>query len=270
MGSGLILMSTFQSRNPSALLLPVSFILANLLALAAPMSAANTAASKVRWRLRLDAAIGRNKKERGSNFVQLATVDHSGAPRCRTVVLRGFEPAAGEGGDVLRMITDTRSDKIPQLIARQEVELNWWFGKTSEQFRISGPCEIVAQGAIVTQLERASPPAAQRERLLAARKQQWGNLSDQAREQFFMPSPGRPLGEEAVGVVPAGGRDEAGKVVEPPDTFALLLVRPRRVDYLCLSGNLRQIDCADAPLATADEGGADAGVLQWSETLVVG
>lgn len=247
-----------------------AILLANLISMSAAASTA--AASTVRWRLRLEQAIGRSKKERGANFVQLATVDLAGAPRCRTVVLRGFEPAAGEGGDVLRIITDTRSDKIAQLIARPEVELNWWFGKSSEQFRISGPCEIVAHGEFASRLERATPPATLREKLLAARKQQWGNLSDQAREQFFMPSPGRPLGEEAVGVVPAGGRDEAGKVVEPPDTFALLLVRPRRVDYLCLHGNLRQIDCAVAQPASADEGGAGADGVQWSwtETLVVG
>ena len=226
----------------------------------------STGAGTVRWRTRLDQAIGRSKKERGANFVQLATVDLAGAPRCRTVVLRGFEPAAGEGGDVLRMITDTRSDKIAQLIARPDVELNWWFGKSSEQFRISGPCEVVAQGELATRLERASPPAAQRERLLAARKQQWGNLSDQAREQFFMPTPGRPLGEEAVGDVPAGGRDGDGKVVEPPETFALLLVRPRRVDYLCLHGILRQIDCAVTP----PPAGEDSGAVGWTEMLVVG
>lgn len=227
----------------------------------------------VRWRARLDAAMARSRKERGANFVQLATVDASGAPHCRSVVCRGFEAAAGENGDVLRMVTDTRSDKVAQLVARPEAELVWWFARSSEQFRIAGPVEIVAADDALSAafsadaLARATPNAAIRDALLAARKQQWGNLSDQAREQFFHPTPGRPLGAEPAADVPAGGRDAAtGRVLEPPRSFALLLLRPRRVDYLCLHGNLRQIDEAGAGARDDANGAAGA----WSETLVVG
>ncbi|KAJ1640446.1 hypothetical protein T492DRAFT_479375 [Pavlovales sp. CCMP2436] len=212
-------------------------------------SVARAVAGTVPWHERLDRSIGKSKKDRGANFVQIATVDRLGAPHCRTVVMRGFEAAAGEGGDVLRMVTDTRSDKICELIARPECELVWWFGKSSEQYRISGRMELVADDPMLLRsftaeaLAAAAPAPEQREALMAARKQQWGNLSDQSREQWFMPTPGKPVGEEPVGNVPAGGRDvESGKVVEPPESFALLLLRPRRVDYLCLSGNLRQID----------------------------
>lgn len=242
---------------------------ANLVVLAMLANAGSVrAAGTVRWRTRLDSAMARSKKERGSNFVQIATVDEDGAPHCRSVVMRGFEAAAGEDGDVLRMITDTRSEKIAHLIARPECELHWWFGKSSEQFRIAGRMEIVADDPSLCKrfaperLAAAEPDPAERDALLAARKQQWGNLSDQAREQFFGPTPGLPIGIEAVGHIPAGGRDgEAGRVVDPPATFALLLLRPRRVDYLCLSGNVRQID-----VRVSDAGGA----AHWSETMVVG
>lgn len=228
-------------------------------------------ASTIRWRARLDQAIGRSKKERGSNYVQIATVDEGGSPHCRSVVMRGFETAAGECGDVLRMLTDTRTDKIAHTIARPECELHWWFGKSSEQFRISGRLEIVHDNPSLPErfaperLALVGPSAAQREALMAARKQQWGNLSDNSREGFFSPTPGTPLGAEPAGPVPPGGRDaETGKVVDPPATFALLLLRPRRVDYLCLHGNVRQIDVRDPDAAD----GADC--TQWTEQLVVG
>ena len=45
---------------------------------------------------------------------------------------------------------------------------------------------------------------------MEARKQQWGNLSDAAREQFFWDTPG--LEYSGVPDVPKGGRDEEGKV----------------------------------------------------------
>lgn len=48
------------------------------------------------WRARLDASIARTRQDRGSNYVQLATVDPAGHPRNRTVVFRGF--VAGPAG----------------------------------------------------------------------------------------------------------------------------------------------------------------------------
>ena len=43
--------------------------------------------------------------------------------------------------------------------------------------------------------------------LLSVRKQQWGNLSDPAREQFYWQPPGEYSGKSQV---PAGGRDDEG------------------------------------------------------------
>jgi len=70
----------------------------------------------------------------------------------------------------------------------------------------------------------------------------WCNLSDNARLQFGWPDPGvprEPLPDEKS----MDARDEADfkpdpapKPTEPADTFALLLLRPARVDQLCLKG----------------------------------
>ena len=46
----------------------------------------------VPWRERITDSIARSRKIRGGNYVQLATVDANNAPRCRTVVFRGFAP----------------------------------------------------------------------------------------------------------------------------------------------------------------------------------
>jgi hypothetical protein len=81
-----------------------------------------------------------------------------------------------------------------------------------------------------------------KEFLTEQRRQQWGNLSDMAREQFYWENPGEPFVEVPSAAVPAGGRDEDGKVLPPPDTFLLMLLYPTRVDYLRLSDNYHQID----------------------------
>ena len=49
-----------------------------------------------------------------------------------------------EDSVILRFITDARSGKIKELIENNFAEVCWWFGGTSEQYRISGTCEIVA------------------------------------------------------------------------------------------------------------------------------
>lgn len=40
------------------------------------------------WRERIEVSIAKSRKIRGGNYVQLATVDEDGHPRCRTVVFR--------------------------------------------------------------------------------------------------------------------------------------------------------------------------------------
>ena len=59
------------------------------------------AALVVPWRERIDASIARSRKVRGGNYVQIATVDEAGLPRCRTVVFRGWVPASMSGDHTL-------------------------------------------------------------------------------------------------------------------------------------------------------------------------
>ena len=59
---------------------------------------------------------------------------------------------------------------------------------------------------------------------ISERKQQWGNLRDMAREQFYWEDPGISYTSTwAKGEgIPLGGIDSDGKVLPPPDTFLLM------------------------------------------------
>mmetsp|Transcript_11472 Transcript_11472/g.17211 ORF Transcript_11472/g.17211 Transcript_11472/m.17211 type:complete len:274 (-) Transcript_11472:32-853(-) len=192
------------------------------------------------WRDKISTSIARSKKVRGGNFVQIATVDpETLEPRCRTVVFRGFLKQDGKEADIMKMITDKRSSKFSEVTAspkkataspgdkKATCEMVWWFGKSSEQYRIRGNLKFIGDD---------ETDAA----LLIARKEQWGNMSDPAREQFFWKEPGLPFDSQAE--VPEGGRDGEGKVLPPPDNFLLMLLYPTRCDYLRLGDNFKQID----------------------------
>ena len=194
-------------------------------------------ADLISWRSRIDSSIAKCRKVRGGNYVQIATVDsETNEPRCRTVVFRGFQQVQDGSIEcdgktcVMKMITDNRSNKVSEATNGNSVcEMVWWFAKSSEQYRIRGVLKFVGSGQF--ELD---------EQLASVRKQQWGNLSDLAREQFFWKEPGLSYSGESS--VPDGGRDEEGKVLSPPDNFLLMFLFPAHVDYLRLGDNFRQID----------------------------
>jgi len=241
----------------------------------------NENSSITSWRDKIETSIAKSRKIRGGNYVQIATVDHTTLePRCRTVVFRGFlkpDPkkakaiakASQSQPCIMKMITDKRSNKFQEVTmsasnltstsnpqqkgtcsSRNSAEMVWWFSKSSEQYRIRGQLKFV--GADETEPY-----------LLQSRKEQWGNLSDMAREQFYWEDPGLTYSTSSTekenagdsggeggdggdghgeGTLPAGGRDEHGKVLPAPDNFLLMLLYPTRCDYLRLTDNFRQVD----------------------------
>lgn len=249
----------------------------------------NSSNSMPNWKERIDISTAKSRKVRGSNFVQISTINYETMePRCRTVVFRGFVKGApmgavrdvvpggrhdgDNGGDddelgsekysdcVMKMITDLRSNKVQELELFHElkeggkngntVEMVWWFPKSNEQYRIRGRLQFIGNNGPVhsyTKNDNSNNDDEQTNNyLLAERKQQWGNLSDTAREQFYWENPGIPFTstwDEGKGV-PPGGRDVDGdgKVLPPPDTFLLMLLYPTKVDYLRLGDNYRQVD----------------------------
>ena len=206
------------------------------------------------WRTRIETSIAKSRKVRGGNYVQIATVDGEGSPRCRTVVFRGFQAMDPDGRvEALKMITDQRSEKVTHVAASSKCEMVWWFAKSSEQYRISGNLKLVSG-------EDANGY------LVAARKQQWGNLSDTAREQFYWKSPGVAFG--GTPQVPAGGRGEDGKVLSPPDAFLLMLLVPQAVKYLRLTDNWAQVDSIGREVKTGVAETEGVAELAWQATRV--
>ena len=163
------------------------------------------------WKKLIDVSIAKSRKIRGSNYVQIATVDEATMePRCRTVVFRGFQNLPSDNrlvvpmGDgtscVMKMITDSRSNKVRESAA---CEMVWWFAKSSEQYRIRGELAYVgSSGRFATDGDKG---------LVSARLEQWGNLSDAAREQFFWKVPGIDFSGDSL--ARAGRRTRPGRQI---------------------------------------------------------
>jgi pyridoxamine 5'-phosphate oxidase len=213
------------------------------------------------WRSLLEVSISKTRHVRGSNYVQLATVDPgTGEPRVRTLVFRGFvgglPPGHSLGNNwcdedrkpcLMKMCTDLRSKKVEQAERQPIAELVWWFPELSEQYRVRGRLVLVGDD------DDADDTA-----LTTVRQELWDRLSDPARESFFGSSmPGTPYCEESANDsnsedVPPGGRDEQGRLLPPPRNFLLMILDPQEVDYLRLTGaQYRQVD---RRAATADDG----------------
>lgn len=170
------------------------------------------------------------------------------------------------GDCAMKMITDARSNKVREATTTgngnkggngNNVEMVWWFPKSSEQYRVRGVLRFVGgDGTLVgggsdDDADASSIDERIKNHLVAERKQVWGNLSDTAREQFYWVHPGAPYHQFSAGggdeeatttLPPTGGRDDDGKVLPVPDTFLLMLLYPRTVDYLRLGDNYRQVD----------------------------
>ena len=165
------------------------------------------------WRSFLANALKKNRAQLHSRYFQLATVRSDGTPANRTMVFRGFL----EDSNKLKIITDTRSEKITEINDRQAGEICWYFTNTREQFRIAGNITIIDINH-------------QDSELLRARESTWQELSDNARIQFAWAHPGKPTNPEAF----SPPQPDENK---PLDNFCLLLFEPVKVDYLRLRGS---------------------------------
>lgn len=204
------------------------------------------------WRQRLEASMSANRF-RGSNYVQLASVDKDGEPACRTVVFRGFlgNIINREGDPKLRsplmqMMTDLRSEKVSHFKKNDIVEMVWWFPHSSEQYRIKGHMRIVDETETNLSLKKA-------------RNELWVNkLSLPAKQQFLWDQGGIPytgdIGDDSIRTVGSDGGvakehdDSSVKSVDdaqlarPHRNYALMVFQPTRVKYLRLTDNYAQLD----------------------------
>ena len=165
------------------------------------------------WRSFLASALKKNRNQPHSRYFQLATVRSDGTAANRTVVFRGFL----EDTNKLKIITDTRSEKITEINKQQQGEICWYFTQTREQFRIAGNIIIIDANHHESELQKA-------------RESTWQELSDNARIQFAWAHPGKPKANPEAFSPP---QPDANK---PLDNFCLLLFEPVKVDHLRLRG----------------------------------
>lgn len=130
-----------------------------------------------------------------------ATVDSSGLPHSRCVVIREIRP---DGTAVFA--TDARSEKVRHLTERPAVELVFWLPGSRVQVRVAGDAR---------QLD--NPEEIRRH---------WREISPASRATFTWPMPGEPRAMSEAFDHPAPA--------DPPSTLALVEVTPLVVDYLSL------------------------------------
>jgi len=159
------------------------------------------------WQDDLDVARAKHRRDPTSRYAQLATTDADGRPRCRTVVVRTFEPETAR----LLVATDARSAKVTQLERSRWVELCWYFRKTREQFR------LLAQGSILHG---------------DITRKLWASLSPSGRRSFLWPAPGQPRAPSS--------RFEVDDPAAPPPSFVGLALDVDEVDHLVLGGDPHQ------------------------------
>jgi hypothetical protein len=86
-------------------------------------------------------------------IVQLATAGRDGAPRLRSVILRGVDPAAR----VLRLHTDRRSAKVAEIAAEPRVALLAWDPRARMQLRLAGAAAVLTAGPVWRAAWEATP-----------------------------------------------------------------------------------------------------------------
>ncbi len=167
------------------------------------------------WRSHLARSLHQHRNQPEARFLQLATVGLDQRPRNRTVVFRGFLENCDRYKDCLKIVTDSRSQKIEQIHANPWAEINWYFTKTRSQFRILGKLILVNHQSSDLELQQAR---------LAA----WQALSESARIQFVWAHPREPRIDFPEITTPDPS--------QPLDSFCLLLLEPTECDRLELRG----------------------------------
>ncbi len=206
------------------------------------------------WRQRLARSLHINRSQMHSKYYQVASVDASGRPKNRTMVFRGFL----QGTQNLLSVTDLRSEKISEWQGDEKLhfEICWYFTGSREQFRVSGEVALISNS-----LESSYQEFGEQTKTSLI-KQQWSNLSGNAREPFYSSSPKAPFDDSSAPLSPQAepvvsvnstkmvdnNSDAFSNItstgvrnnVDISDNFCVIVFTPHIVDYLNLKSKPQQ------------------------------
>ncbi|PKG96817.1 pyridoxamine 5'-phosphate oxidase family protein [Paraglaciecola sp. MB-3u-78] len=208
------------------------------------------------WHQRLAKSLHVNNSQVQSKYYQVASVSSNGDPKNRTMVFRGFL----SGTQSLLSVTDSRSEKIEQWQGdnKSRFEICWYFAGSREQFRLAGEVALISH-SIDSNYGNWVLGEHTKHNLL---KQQWSNLSTNAKQPFYSNSPKAPFDEDAIQSFPQDGlvnqgndindefdsrsnnnsapRNIAGHYTDISDNFCVVVFIPHAVDYLNLKSKPQQ------------------------------
>ena len=206
------------------------------------------------WRQRLARSLHINRSQVHSKYYQVASVCPSGHPKNRTMVFRGFLM----GTQNLLSVTDLRSEKVSEWQGEEKsyFEICWYFTGSREQYRVAGEVALISS-SLESNYQDLDLGELTRTNLI---KQQWSNLSSNAKEPFYLSSPKAPFDDNStlltpqdVAVTPAidvnvkindSNSDAANNTVdgktEISDNFCVIVFTPLTVDYLNLKSKPQQ------------------------------
>ncbi|MDB4279521.1 pyridoxamine 5'-phosphate oxidase [Paraglaciecola sp.] len=205
------------------------------------------------WQQQLTKSLHVNSSQVQSKYYQVASVCSNGEPKNRTMVFRGFL----SGTQSLLSVTDSRSEKIEEWQGdnKSRFEICWYFSESREQFRLAGEVALISN-SLDSSYEDWVLGKHTKQSIL---KQQWSNLSTNAREPFYSNSPKAPFDEDSMPSMPQNrlvnkGADLKNKfdsnnttptnivsnLTDMSDNFCVIIFIPHAVDYLDLKSKPQQ------------------------------
>jgi len=190
------------------------------------------------WHQRLARSLHVNRSHVHSKYYQVASVSPSGRPKNRTMVFRGFL----SGTQSLLSVTDLRSEKIVEWQGddKSQFEICWYFSDSREQYRLAGKVALISN-SLYSSYGNSVFGEQTKQKLL---KQQWSNLSENAREPFYSNSPKAPFDENSMSSMsndePVIQNNIVDIELEVSDNFCVVVFIPDTVDYLNLKSKPQQ------------------------------
>jgi pyridoxamine 5'-phosphate oxidase len=188
------------------------------------------------WRQRLARSLHINRSQVHSKYYQVASVCPSGRPKNRTMVFRGFLM----GTQNLLSVTDLRSEKVSEWQGEEKLhfEICWYFTGSREQYRVAGEVALISN-VLESSYRDLDLGELTKTSLI---KQQWSNLSSNAKEPFYSSSPKAPFDDNSTLLTPQEEPITSANDVnmQSSDNFCVIVFIPLTVDYLNLKSKPQQ------------------------------